>query len=85
MQVGLGTEDVEAIAVRVADLIAERLQHRESAPGGWLDVRAAAQYAGCTPNAVRKAVSSGALRCTQDVAGGKCWFRSEWIDRWRGI
>ena len=85
MQVALGTEDVELIAARVADLVLERLQHRESAPAGWLDAKAAATYAGCSANAIHKAVSAGALRCTQDAAGGKCWFRSEWIDRWRGI
>ncbi len=81
----LSDDELRRLAERLAPLLAAAMPARESVPAGWMDAKAAAAYAGCTANAVHKAVSAGALRCTQDAAGGKCWFKAEWIDRWRGV
>lgn len=51
--------------------------------GGWLDTRAAAEYAGCTVGALHKATAAREVRFEQSSTGGKCWFRREWLDDWR--
>lgn len=80
MQVRLDPEDVEAIAARVVEL----LPAQRPALSPWLDAKSAAEYAGCTVNALHKATAARELRFAQNERGGKCWFRPEWIDEWRG-
>lgn len=78
----------EAIMEEVGDRVYAALVENSpalngSAPTGWLDTRAAAAYAGCSPNVLHKATAAREVHFEQDVAGGKCWFRREWIDAWR--
>lgn len=82
MQVALDSEDIERIACRVAELLRE--QREDPTPQGWLDTRAAAKFAGCSVNSIRKATASREIEFRQDANGGKCWFKAEWIDAWRG-
>jgi fructosamine-3-kinase len=79
----LSRDELHALAVELAPLIAARLHERES-PSGWMGARAAADYAGCTVAALHKATASRQIRFSQESAGGKLWFRREWIDAWRG-
>ena len=68
---------VEAVAVRVADLLAERLPAQRG-PEPWLDVDAAAVYLACRPHRVYDIVAEGRLRCAKD--GRRSLFRREWLD-----
>jgi hypothetical protein len=64
----------------------ERLRELVGAhPGddGWLGVRDAAAYAGCTVPALRYAMSKGEVEYEQHFAGGKVYFRRSALDRWR--
>lgn len=70
----------------VARIVAE-MREREAEPSRspWMDSKAAAQYAGCSVHSLRKATAARELEFRQDTDGGKCWFRPEWIDEWRGL
>jgi excisionase family DNA binding protein len=68
-------ELVEALAGRVADLLAERLPHR---PEPWLDVDGAADYLACKPHRVYDLKAEGRLRFAKD--GTRLLFRREWLD-----
>lgn len=68
---------------QLAECLADRLGHRLDGAGGWLDARAAAEYAGCTVPALRYAMSRGEVEFEQAVAGGKVYLRRSAIDRWR--
>jgi len=68
---------VEAVAQRVADLLAERLPMQRG-PEPWLDVDAAAVYLACRPHRVYDIVAEGRLRCAKD--GRRSLFRREWLD-----
>jgi hypothetical protein len=75
---------LEAIAQRAAELVAEKLSAQ--AAGGedrWLSTRDAAAYAGCTVNALHKAMARGEVEFEQEGLGAKAWFRKSHIDRWR--
>jgi hypothetical protein len=50
---------------------------------GWLAARQAADYAGCSINALRKAMADGRVHFEQSCAGGKAWFKRSDIDAWR--
>lgn len=73
----------EALAQRVAALVLERIEFAEAAPVGWMDTRAAAEYAGCSVNALHKAMAAREVQFSQERSGGKAWFRAAWIDAWR--
>ena len=73
----------DELADRIAVLVAARMGAKDAR--GWLDTKAAAQYAGCSPNAMHKAMSAREIRFTQEAPGGKAWFKTEWIDAWRGV
>jgi hypothetical protein len=51
--------------------------------GGWLDTRRAAEYAGCSVNALHRAMASRDVDFSQDCPGGKAYFRRSDIDAWR--
>lgn len=70
-------ELVEAVASRVADLLADRLE-RNGGPDPWLDVEDAARYLACEPHRVYDLAASGRLRCAKD--GRRSLFRREWLD-----
>ena len=63
--------------------LAEALRPYLSADDGWLGVRDAAGYAGCTVPALRHAIKRGDLEAEQQVAGGKVYVRRSALDRWR--
>jgi hypothetical protein len=52
-------------------------------PDRWLSTRAAAEYAGTTPNALHKAMAAREIHFEQDTPGGKAWFKRADIDAWR--
>ena len=70
-------ELVEHLAVRVADLLAERLPAQHG-PEPWLDVDAAAAYIAAKPHRLYDIVAEGRLRCAKD--GRRSLFRREWLD-----
>ena len=72
----------DALADRIALRVAQRFGDRDA--GGWLDTKGAATYAGCTVNALHKAMADRKVRFTQDAPGGKAWFKCVWLDEWRG-
>ena len=71
-------ELVEAVAQRVAALLADRLDPNGNGPDPWLDVQAAARYLACEPHRVYDLAASGRLRCAKD--GRRSLFRREWLD-----
>src|SRR4051794_15239416 len=50
---------------------------------GWLDTKAAADYLGLTRDALHKLTARRAVPFSQEVAGGKLYFRRAELDRWR--
>jgi hypothetical protein len=81
----LTPDELRELAEQLAPLLAVALSARECAPQGWMDTKAAAEYAGCSVHSLRKATASREVEFRQDADGGKCWFRCEWIDAWRGL
>lgn len=72
-------ELLDRLAIRVADLLADRLEANGDAPDPWLDVEAAARYLACEPHRVYDLAASGRLRCAKD--GRRSLFRREWLDQ----
>lgn len=83
MPLAIPDEAVDALAERVADRIAARLQQQPAAPAAWLDTKEAAAYAGCSVSSLHKAMAVREIDFSQSVPGGKAWFRREAIDAWR--
>ena len=84
----LGPEDLEAFVRRLPDeaidALAQRLAGRLGNGGdGWLTTRDAAAYAGCTVNALHKAMGRREVAFSQDCKGGKAWFKRADLDDWR--
>lgn len=75
---------VDEIVTRVVTELRDQ-QEPEPDRGGWMDTRAAADYAGCSVHSLRKAIAARELEIRQDTKGGKVWIRREWIDQWRGL
>ena len=63
--------------------LAERLRPFLSTDDGWLGVKDAAAYAGCSVPALRHAMSRGEVEFEQACHGGKVYFRRSALDRWR--
>jgi hypothetical protein len=76
---------VDRVARRVVEMLREEGELNRAAidAGGWLDTRAAAAYAGCSVNALHKAMARREVEFEQDVAGGKAWFKRSALDAWR--
>ena len=72
----LGPEDLAELAERLRPYLG-------AGDDGWLDVKAAAKYAGCTVPALRYAMSKGEVEFEQQMEGGKVWFRRPALDAWR--
>jgi hypothetical protein len=70
---------------RLAELLAPYLPAPEvpESQDRWMTTREAAEYAGTTPNALRKAMAGREVHFEQDVRGGKAWFKRADIDAWR--
>jgi hypothetical protein len=71
----LGPEDLAELA--------ERLKPYLGGEDGWLGVKDAAVYAGCTVHALRHAIRSGEVEFEQHCEGGKVYLRRSALDRWR--
>jgi excisionase family DNA binding protein len=74
----LGPEDLAELARRLAPHLPAA-----PAPDGWLTTRQAAAYAGCSVNALHKAMAAREIEFEQSTPGGKAWFRRSAIDAWR--
>ena len=81
----LTDDELRRLAEELAPLLRAAIPASEPAPIGWMDAKAAAAYAGCTLNALHKAMAAREVEFRQEVRGGKAWFRAEWLDRWRGL
>ena len=81
----LTEEELRRLADELVPLLVSVLPVNDPAPAGWMNARAAAAYAGCSLNALHKAMAARQVEFRQDVKGGKAWFRTEWLDRWRGL
>jgi hypothetical protein len=75
----LGDDDLRALA----QLLAPYLPAPVPADDGWLNTRAAAAYAGCSVNALHRAMASREVEFEQSGPGAKAWFRRSAIDAWR--
>lgn len=82
----LDDDALDLLADELAERVAVRVAARVNATSaiGWMDAKSAASYAGCSVNALHKAMADRAVRFSQDTPGGKAWFKAEWIDEWRG-
>ena len=70
------SEFVEAIAERVAELVAERLENgATSTPSPWLTVDQAAEYLGCKRQRLYDLTSQGRLHPGRD--GSRLLFRKQ--------
>lgn len=78
----LSDDELRRLAEELAPLIVAAMPNQSAT--GWLDARAAAEYAGTTINALHKAMAAREVRFSQAAEGGKAWFRRSWIDEWRG-
>jgi hypothetical protein len=67
----------------VAQRLAPYLPAPQTAADGWLSTRDAAAYAGCSIDALHRAMAAREVRFKQSCAGGKAWFRRSDIDTWR--
>lgn len=63
--------------------LAEQLKPLMAADDGWLGMKDAAAYAGCTVPALRYAMANGDVEFEQRMHGGKVYFRRSALDRWR--
>jgi hypothetical protein len=81
----LSEEELQRIAQQLAPLLVAAMPAHEAAASGWMDTKTAAAYAGCTINALHKAMAGREVEFRQEAPGGKAWFRAEWLDRWRGL
>jgi excisionase family DNA binding protein len=76
----LGPEDLEQLAERLAPYLRPA---RAPTEDGWLSTREAAEYAGCSVDALHKAMARRDVRFEQNGRGGKAWFRRSDVDAWR--
>jgi hypothetical protein len=86
LTLAISPEALEALVAEVVDGVVAKMRDQLGAASaeGWLDTKRAAEYAGCSVNALQKAMAASEVRFTQDGRGRKAWFKREWIDAWRG-
>lgn len=82
-QLSLSEDDIEAIALRFFELLEDKFEHIDSTPAGWLDSRAAAEYACASVQAIQLACAERSLRFAQNAERGRLYFKPEWLDDWR--
>lgn len=70
-------ELVERIAVRAAELVEKRDDDR------WMNAREAAEYLAVPVSTIHKLTADQTIPFSQDVAGGKLYFRRSKLDAWR--
>jgi excisionase family DNA binding protein len=74
----LTDELIEHIAQRVA----QRMGPRDD--DSWLDAVGAAEYLAIPRSTLHKLTSAAAIPFSQDVPGGKLYFKRSALDAWRG-
>jgi excisionase family DNA binding protein len=77
----LGPDDLAQLAQRLAPYLTSPAP--APAEGGWLSTREAAEYAGCSVDALHKAMARRDVQFEQSSRGGKAWFRRSDVDAWR--
>lgn len=75
----LTPDDVERVARRVVELLREEVADDDR----WLNTRDAAAYAGCSVNALHRAMAERSVDFAQEGPGAKAYFKRSMIDRWR--
>jgi excisionase family DNA binding protein len=75
----LSPDDLTALA----QLLAPFLPSPAAEDGGWLTTREAAEYAGCSVNALHRAMAAREVEFVQNCEGGKAHFKRSAIDTWR--
>jgi hypothetical protein len=84
---GLGRALLDEIGPEDLAVLAERLTPYLETPAPvedrWMTTRDAAEYAGCSVDALHKAMAARDVRFEQNGKGGKAWHRADWIDAWR--
>lgn len=85
MRAQLDSEDVEAIAVRVVELLrAESISLASSpAPDRWMTTKEAALYLRVAVSELQRAAAVGAVPHEQDGPGARLYFRAADLDAWR--
>jgi excisionase family DNA binding protein len=73
---------IDALAEALADKLAARLP-QEVAEDGWMASEEAADYLAVPISTLRKLTAAGSIPFTQDVPGGRCYFKRSELDRWR--
>jgi excisionase family DNA binding protein len=78
----IDSEAIEALADALAEKVAKRLSQRE-AEDGWMTSARAAEYLAIPISTLRKLTAAGSIPFTQDVPGGRCYFKRHELDHWR--
>ncbi len=73
---------IESLADTLAEKLAERL-FRLGAEDAWLTSAEAAKYLAMPISTLRKLTAAGSIPFSQDVVGGRCYFKRSELDRWR--
>ena len=73
---------IETLAEVLAGKLAERLP-RLGAEDAWMTSAEAAEYLAIPISTLRKLTAAGSIPFSQDVAGGRCYFKRSELDRWR--
>lgn len=81
LTVTVAPEQIDAIAERAAEIVLARLD-ASADRGGWLDVKAAAEYLGCTEGRVRKLVERRQIPYSQEAPGCRVFLSKADLDRW---
>ncbi len=78
---------LDVVLGHLADLVAERLAARLTAPtqdgDDWLDTRAAAAYLGVHRDTIRRLAAERVVPSEQEGPGCKLFFRRSDLDAWR--
>ena len=75
----LGDDDLRELAARLTP----HLPATPTTSDSWLSTREAADYAGCSVNALHRAMAAREVEFEQSTSGGKAWFKRSAIDAWR--
>lgn len=69
----------------LAEILAEKVVARLPREGEdrWITSKEAADYLALPISTLRKLTAAGAVPFSQDVAGGRCYFKRGELDRWR--
>ncbi|MBS1675795.1 MAG: helix-turn-helix domain-containing protein [Actinobacteria bacterium] len=77
----LDPETVETLAEAIAARVVALASRREE--DSWMTSAEAARHLAVPISTLRKWTAAGAVPFSQDVPGGRCYFRRAELDRWR--